>query len=167
MMSRMFAARSRSTMGLSRVACGVAMIVVLASCNRDITVRDDTVDVRLMAQDTSWNAFYLMSGSGGRTAELPTGREVHIPVGANVRLQLASRDYISDFKLPELGLRDFAAPGLPSELRFRADRAGRYNVRGDELCGLPHTDKTRGWLVVEDPAAFHAWIRSRATERTK
>ena len=74
---------------------------------------------------------------------------------------LASRDYISDFTLPQLGLRDFAAPDLPSELHFRADRAGRYDVRGDEFCGLPHTDKTRGWLIVEDAAAFRAWMHQR------
>jgi heme/copper-type cytochrome/quinol oxidase subunit 2 len=78
-----------------------------------------------------------------------------------VRLALSSRDYISDFRLPELGLRDFAAPDLPSEFRFRADRAGRYLLRGDELCGLPHTDRTRGTLVVEDTAAYRAWVEKQ------
>ena len=62
---------------------------------------------------------------------------------------------------PELGLRDFAAPDLPSEFRFRADRTGRYSVRGDELCGLPHTDRARGTLVVEDSESFRAWVRKR------
>jgi len=84
---------------------------------------------------------------------------VHVPIGADVRLVLTSRTYISDFRLPALGLRDFAAPDLPSEFRFRAVRAGRYDVRGDELCGRPHTDKTRGWLVVEDAESFQSWIR--------
>jgi heme/copper-type cytochrome/quinol oxidase subunit 2 len=82
-------------------------------------------------------------------------------VGSDVRLELTSRDYISDFKVPELGLRDFAAPDLPSEFRFRADRAGRFDVRGDELCGLPHTDRTRGTLIVEDAASFRAWVQKR------
>jgi cytochrome c oxidase subunit II len=93
---------------------------------------------------------------------VPTGREVHVPLGAEVRLTLTSRDYISDFTLPQLGLRDFAAPDLPSEFRFRADRAGRYDVRGDELCGRPHSERTRGVLVVEDAASFRAWIRKQS-----
>jgi len=118
------------------------------------------VIVRLVAEDTSWHASYvdgvLDDGRG-----VPTGREVHVPVGADVRLVLESRRYISDFRVPELGLRDFAAPDLPSELRFRAGAAGRYDVRGDELCGRPHTDKTRGWLVVEDATSFQAWIRKQ------
>ena len=70
--------------------------------------------------------------------------------------------WVADFRLSGLWLRDFAAPELPSEFRFRADHAGRYDLRGDELCGLPHTDKNRGWLIVEDPASFRAWVQKRA-----
>ena len=119
------------------------------------------VDVQLEAQKRSWQASYLISEPTGRASEVPTGREIHIPLGAGVRLRLASRDYISDFAIAGLELRDFAAPNLPSDLYFVADRAGRYEVRGDELCGLPHTDRARGWLVVEDAPTYLAWIRER------
>jgi cytochrome c oxidase subunit 2 len=124
-------------------------------------MRVDAVNVRLVAEGTTWRAAYLTGELQEHPQELPTGREVHVPIGADVRLVLTSRNYISDFTLPELGLRDFAAPDLPSEFRFRAVRAGRYDVRGDELCGRPHTDKTRGWLIVEDAASFQAWIRKQ------
>ena len=137
------------------VACGV-LCAALSACDAPRSIGVDAVNVRLVAEDTTWHAAYLTGQQ-----ELPTGREVHVPVGADVRLVLTSRTYISDFRLPALGLRDFAAPDLPSELRFRAARAGRYDVRGDELCGRPHTDKTRGWLVVEDAASFQAWIRKQ------
>jgi cytochrome c oxidase subunit II len=140
-------------------SCGLACVLSLGGCDAR-AVRVDTVEVRLVAQDTSWHASYVIQ-DGHRATEVPTGREVHVPLGAEVRLALSSRDYISDFRVPELGLRDFAAPELPSEFRFRADRRGRYDVRGDELCGLPHTDKTRGTLVVEDPASFRTWVRTR------
>ena len=137
------------------------LLLLLSGCARP-AVRVDAVDVRLVAEDTSWHASYLLAASaGGVATDVPTGREVHVPRGADVRLTLTSRDYISDFTVPEFGLRDFAAPDLPSEFRFRADRAGRYDVRGDELCGRPHTDATRGWLVVEDAALFQAWIETR------
>ena len=136
----------------------------LAGCDAEPAVRVDAVDVRLVAQQASWHASYLVAKQAGGTIDVPTGREVHVPLGAEVRLVLASRDYISNFTLPQLGLRDFAAPGLPSEIHFRADREGRYDVRADEFCGLPHTDKTRGWLVVEDPAAFRTWIQRHTRE---
>lgn len=135
------------------VACGV-LCAALSACDAPRGFGVDAVNVRLVAEDTTWRAAYVTGQQ-----ELPTGREVHVPIGADVRLVLTSRTYISDFRLPALGLRDFAAPDLPSEFRFRAVRAGRYDVRGDELCGRPHTDKTRGWLVVEDAQSFQAWIR--------
>jgi cytochrome c oxidase subunit II len=128
----------------------------LSACAAPRRVGVDSVNVRLVAEDTTWRAAYVADQQ-----ELPTGREVHVPVGADVRLVLTSRTYISDFRLPALGLRDFAAPDLPSEFRFRAMRTGRYDVQGDELCGRPHTDKTRGWLVVEDAESFQAWIRKQ------
>jgi cytochrome c oxidase subunit 2 len=133
----------------------------LIGCGTAPAVRVDAIDVRLVAENTSWHASYVLPARSGATTAVPTGREVHVPLGADVRLALTSRDYISDFTLPQLGLRDFAAPDLPSEFRFHADRVGRYDVRGDELCGRPHTDKTRGVLVVEDAASFRAWIRKR------
>src|SRR5438034_490049 len=140
--------------------CVLALVLSFGACRTRPAVRADFVDIRFVAHDTSWHASYVIQESK-RTTEVPTGREVHVPLGADVRLALSSRDYISDFRLPELGLRDFAAPDLPSEFRFRADRAGRYLLRGDELCGLPHTDRTRGTLIVEDAASYRAWVQKR------
>lgn len=153
--------RHRLTIRNTWFALGLASMLAAGGCDAGRAVAVDAVEVQLVAEDTSWHASYLVPGASGRATEVPTGREVHVPLGAAVRLALTSRDYISDFTLPELGLRDFAAPDLPSDLRFRANRVGRFRVRGDELCGLPHTDRTRGWLVVEDATAFRAWIRER------
>jgi heme/copper-type cytochrome/quinol oxidase subunit 2 len=133
----------------------------LSGCSTAPALGVENVDVRLVAEDTSWHASYLIPERNGVPTVVPTGREVHVPLGADVRLALTSRDYISDFTVPQLGLRDFAAPDLPSEFRFHADRSGRYDVRGDELCGRPHTDRTRGVLVVEDAASYRAWVRKR------
>ena len=140
---------------------GVVLILAASlACRARPQARLDAVEVRMVAHDTTWQATYLLDRSHG-VAEVPTGREVHVPVGAEVVLALASRDYISDFTLPALGLRDFAAPGLPSEFRFVAERPGRYALRGDELCGRPHDERSRGWLVVEDAASFRAWVDRR------
>src|SRR5437588_11088664 len=99
--------------------CGgvVALVISASGCRARPPIRADAVDVRLAARDTSWQASYIL-GDAQRITEVPTGREVHVPLGADVRLALTSRDYISDFRVPELGLRDFAAPDLPSEFRF-------------------------------------------------
>lgn len=147
----------------SPVIATLVLAAGLTACSRPPALRTDTVEVRMVAHAAAWQASYVLAPQGnGAATEVPTGREVHVPIGAEVRFALTSLDYISDFTLPGLGLRDFCAPGLPSEIRFTADRAGRFALRGDQLCGLPHTDRSRGWLIVEDATAFRSWVERRA-----
>jgi cytochrome c oxidase subunit 2 len=142
--------------GAERRTCFVRWVaVLLAGCGARGA---SPIEVRILADDRSWSASYLPTGA-------PTGREVHVPVGAEVSLTLASANFVAIFALPALGLRDVAAPGLPGSFHFRADRAGAYELTGDELCGLPHGDEARGRLVVEDPAAFRSWVASRRAAR--
>ncbi len=145
-----------------RVLATVCLAAGLAACAPATLVPTDSVEVRMVAHAAAWQASYLVARPDGAATEIPTGREVHVPIGAEVRFALQSLDYISDFTLPGLGLRDFCAPGLPSEIRFTANQPGRFALRGDQLCGLPHTEKSRGWLVVEDAAAFRLWVARRA-----
>ena len=130
----------------------IAMAAASAACQ--VTPKADVraVEVRMVAHWPTWNATYLIEEPHGPAMEIPTGREVHVPLGATVTLALVSPVFISDFRLPALGLRDFAAPGLPSTFRFRADRPGRYRLQGDELWGRPHHERSRRWRVVGDPA---------------
>ena len=147
---------------MMRRAAALACAVIgslLTACEAPIPIRTDMVDVSLVAEKRTWDASYLLSDSTEGSKEVPTGREVHVPLGAFVRLKLTSRYFVSDFRISDLDLRDFTAPGLPSELVFHANRPGRFEVRGEELCGRPHTDRTRGLLVVEDRGAFQDWVR--------
>ena len=124
------------------------------------------VDIRLVAQDRSWHASYAMADAEGQRMDVQTGREVHVPLGASVHLTLTSPDFISLFTVADLDLRHFAAPDLPSRVNFFAARVGRYELLSDELCGRPHTDRSRGWLVIDNPDAFQHWVRSRAKEKS-
>jgi cytochrome c oxidase subunit 2 len=122
----------------------------------------DAVAIRVRAQDTAWSASLVLAWPAGGTREVSVGREVHLPLGAEVELSLESRDYICVFAMPGLGLRDFAAPGLASRFHFRAAASGSYEFRGDELCGRPHTEKTRGRFIIESPAAFQEWVHQQS-----
>jgi len=149
--------------GCRMLACtGVAALVCSAGCAGDLPVPVNAVSVELTAHRTDWNAAYLLPGRQGSENKVSTGREVHVPRGAAVTLVFSSRENISNFYAPDLGLREFAAPGLPGHFRFRADEAGRYELRAEELCGLPHPERLVGVVVVEPPEAFQAWVRGRA-----
>lgn len=153
-----------------RQTCSLAIVaacLIVGGCHPDSAFDTHVISVRLMAENRSWHASYLFPTIPGPAAELSTGREVHVPVGARVRLLLASRDFVSDFRVNGLGLREFAAPYFSSELTVEVTRPGRYEIRGDEMCGLPHTDRTRGWLVVEQKASYRSWITRRISEQRK
>lgn len=140
----------------------ICVSLLAVSCApRPVTIPSEAVGVRVVAARTTWHASYVFSQPAEAPLEIASGREIHVPVGAIVTLALASGEYVADFALPDFGLHDFAAPGLPSAFQFRASREGRYEVRGGEMCGLPHDDRSRGILVVEDVSAYRAWVRSR------
>jgi heme/copper-type cytochrome/quinol oxidase subunit 2 len=142
----------------------LALLLSSAACGPDLAVPVDVVTVRLVAQDRSWHASYVLATSTGHGVEVPTGREVHVPLGAGVHLALSSPDFISSFTVDDLDLRHFAAPDLPSQVTFFADRVGRHELRGDELCGRPHDARARGWLVIDRPADYQMWVRRQARE---
>ncbi|WP_373528419.1 cytochrome c oxidase subunit II, partial [Nostoc sp.] len=49
-----------------------------------------------------------------------TSGELHIPVGADVQLNLSAQDVIHSFWVPNFRLKQDALPGIPTELRFVA-----------------------------------------------
>ena len=53
------------------------------------------------------------------------------------------------------------APGLPGTFEFHATASGRFEVRADEMCGLPHPEQFVGAVVVESADAYRAWVRER------
>ena len=63
-----------------RLGWGLASFASVCACG-DTNVRVDAVKVRLVAHDTSWQASYVFQAARG-ASELPTGREVHVPVGS-------------------------------------------------------------------------------------
>ena len=142
----------------------LALLLSSTACGPDLPVPVDVVNVRLVAQDRSWHASYLLTTSAGHGVEVPTGREVHVPLGAGVHLAFSSPDFISTFTVDDLDFRHFAAPDLPSQVTFFADRVGRHELRGDELCGRPHDARARGWLVIDRPVDYQRWVRMQARE---
>jgi heme/copper-type cytochrome/quinol oxidase subunit 2 len=134
---------------------------VLATARAPMPVPVDAVRVEMTARRADWRAMYRFPDAVGPAREIATGREVHVPLGAVVSLTMLSREYIATFDAPTLGLRDFAAPGLPGRFEFTASTAGRFEVRADEMCGLPHPEQFVGLVVVETKDAYRAWVRAR------
>ncbi|MBR8835785.1 MAG: cytochrome c oxidase subunit II [Stigonema ocellatum SAG 48.90 = DSM 106950] len=83
--------------------------------------------------------------------------ELHVPVGADVQLNLSATDVIHSFWVPQFRLKQDAIPGIPTELRFVATRPGTYPVVCTELCGGYH-GSMRSQVVVHTPEEFESWL---------
>lgn len=89
-----------------------------------------------------------------------TANEIHLPVGAAVRLDLKSADVIHSFWAPNLqGKRDMF-PGLTTSLWISAGQAGIYRGQCAEYCGVQHA--LMAFTVIALPREqFDQWAARR------
>ncbi|MEO1432584.1 MAG: cytochrome c oxidase subunit II [Cyanobacteria bacterium J06633_8] len=87
-----------------------------------------------------------------------TSGELHIPVGADVQLNIAATDVIHSFWVPQFRLKQDAIPGMNTELRFVATKTGDYPVVCTELCGGYH-GSMRSRVIVHTPEEYESWLQ--------
>jgi cytochrome c oxidase subunit II len=91
---------------------------------------------------------------------IKTANELHVPVGAAIRLNLNSADVIHSFWVPQLSHKIDVIPGQTNTLWFRADQVGVYDGHCAEFCGANHANM-RIRVVVETADQFAAWVKNQ------
>lgn len=90
------------------------------------------------------------------------GDDLHLPVGKPVQLLLRSVDVVHDFWVPEFRAKMDLMPGLVTHFWFTPTRTGTFEVLCSAFCGIGHP-QMRGGVVVEDEAAYQAWLKQQKT----
>jgi cytochrome c oxidase subunit 2 len=93
-----------------------------------------------------------------------TANEIHVPVGATVRVHLSSSDVIHSFWLPTIGPKQDVIPGRSNSLSLRVDQPGSWLGRCSEFCGYQHA-KMLLTLIAEPPEEFERWRARQAAPR--
>jgi cytochrome c oxidase subunit 2 len=88
--------------------------------------------------------------------------ELHVPLGQPVKLLLRSKDVLHNFSIAQLRVKMDMVPGLVTYVWFTPTRTGSFDLLCEELCGIGHF-AMRGRLVVDEPAAFQAWMDRQST----
>jgi cytochrome c oxidase subunit 2 len=113
------------------------------------TAPKDTLDIYVIGKQWMWKA------------QQPNGlreiNELHVPVGRDVRLILASEDVIHDFYVPAFRVKMDVVPGRYNTMWFRPTQAGRYHFFCSQYCGTNHA-LMGGWVTVMDPSDYEAWL---------
>jgi cytochrome c oxidase subunit 2 len=88
--------------------------------------------------------------------------EVHVPLGKPIKLLLRSKDVLHNFSVAQLRVKMDLVPGLVTYSWFTPTRTGSFDLLCEELCGIGHF-AMRGRIVVDEPAAFQAWLDRQST----
>jgi len=114
--------------------------------------------VEVTGRDFQWHFRYPGSdGAQGTLDDRYATRDLHLPAGARVRLELRSEDALYFFGVPALGLKQIAVPDMNFALDVETGAASTFDLRGDEMCGLSHPELV-GDLVIEPPPEFVDWL---------
>jgi len=69
---------------------------------------------------------------------LEVDNEVVLPVGENVRVQIAGNDVMHSWFVPSLAVQKYAVVGHLNELWVNIDREGTYYGECNQICGVNH-----------------------------
>ncbi|MBD2165444.1 cytochrome c oxidase subunit II [Calothrix membranacea FACHB-236] len=115
------------------------------------TTQDKAADlvVNVTGMQFAWLFDYPQQG-------ISTG-ELHVPIGADVQLNLSAQDVIHSFWVPQFRVKQDAIPGIPTQLRFVATKTGTYPIVCTELCGGYH-GSMRSQVIVHTPEEYDSWL---------
>src|SRR5438552_12524999 len=172
-------------LGLTTVGVAAMLAPGLLVWAKFVQVPDDAALVEVVAQQ--WNWSYRLPGKDGKLGTVdaryvtddnpfgmnpndPNGQddvlvsspELHVPLGKPVKALLRSIDVLHDFAVPQFRAKMDLVPGLVTYIWFTPTRTGKFDLLCNELCGTGHF-VMRGSVVVEEEAAFQAWLSSHAT----
>jgi cytochrome c oxidase subunit 2 len=123
------------------------------------------VDYRHPPQDTL--DLYVIGKQWMWKVQQPNGRreinEMHVPVGRDVKLVLASEDVIHDFFVPAFRVKMDVVPGHYNTMWFRPTKAGHYHFFCSQYCGTNHA-VMGGWVTVMEPSDYAAWLSGSTGE---
>lgn len=108
--------------------------------------------VKITGYQSKWRYEYVDQG-----IILKVDQPMVVPVNTKIRLLITSKDVISVWWVPELGVKQEASPGYISENWLYSNKTGAYRGQCDELCGV-----TPGFMPiivnVVSQADFVKWV---------
>ena len=96
--------------------------------------------VKVISQQWNWQFQY--------PDYLVSSKDLYLPVGKQVDLQMTSLDVTHSFFVPEFRLKQDILPGRTVDLRVTPTVLGHYKVTCAQLCGAHHTDMVADLYVV-------------------
>ena len=118
----------------------------------------DALIVNVTGQQWVWTFEYPQHD--GLTSDV-----LYLPKDRAVYFNVTSKDVIHNFWAVELGVKIDANPGAITQTGVTPNKAGTFNVRCAELCGLHHA-YMETQIQVLDKSGFSSWAREMGGGKT-
>lgn len=112
----------------------------------------DAIEVLVTGKQWMWK---LQHPNGKREIN-----DLHVPVGVPIKLTMTSEDVIHSFYLPDFRKKMDVLPGKYTQMWFKAEEEGTYNLFCAEYCGTEHSLMI-GNLIVVGQEEYEAWLNRR------
>jgi cytochrome c oxidase subunit 2 len=89
--------------------------------------------------------------------------ELHVPVGAKVKLTMATEDVIHALYVPDFRMQYQVVPGRYTYAWFEATKTGKFHLYCNMYCGTNHSGMG-GWVYVMEPDDYQAWLSGNANQ---
>jgi cytochrome c oxidase subunit 2 len=171
--------------GITAVGVAAMLAPGLVVWAKFVDVPRDAMEVEALGQQ--WHWMYRFPGADGRLGSVdarragpanpfglnpddPAGRddvlvahpELHLPLGQPIKILLRSNDVLHNFTVAQIRVKMDLVPGLVTHAWFTPTRTGSFDLLCQELCGVGHF-AMRGRMVIEEGAAFQAWLARQPT----
>ncbi len=117
----------------------------------------NALQVQVVAKQWMWK---LQHAEGKKEID-----ELHVPLGRDVELTMASQDVIHSFFIPAFRVKQDVVPGKYTTEWFHPTRLGEYHLFCAEYCGTDHS-KMIGRVVVMQPADYQRWLTTGNIDRS-
>jgi cytochrome c oxidase subunit II len=145
--------------GISSVVLLATLVYVLMTLETVASpARQPNLTITVTAYDWWWKVAYSDAPDPARN--FVTANEIHIPVGAPVRIELQSADVIHAFWVPQLAGKTQTIPGQTNEQWIEADQPGTYRGQCSQFCGAQHAHMAFE-VVAQSAQDFDAWRRAQ------
>jgi cytochrome c oxidase subunit 2 len=83
--------------------------------------------------------------------------DLHLPVNKNIRLTMISKDVIHSFFIPNLRIKQDVLPDMLTNLNFRSDEHGEFQLHCAEYCGSYHS-RMGGKVIFEQQKTMNEFL---------
>jgi cytochrome c oxidase subunit 2 len=137
--------------------------VLYASTERPTPPNGKALTICVNGQQYVWRYTYGTACKNQPLNAVFSYRELYVPTGTTVLLDIVAQDVIHSWWIPKLGGKMQAVPGYTNHTWFKIPTAGNYFGQCAELCGRNHANMV-AVVIAMSPDKWRTWFNGKKAQ---